>query len=272
MNFFSLIFLILLSSLLSLVNSLIPVNVRFNLLKYAKISKETYSFETSNLKIARVLDYDFVNYHNFKNNLGCLILDDKKDKNLIIGFKGTTKLEDWKYNFDFFQTKINDVYIHKGYYRILQENKMIEMLEKEIDKYDSDYNIHFCGHSAGGAKSLIVSYFLADKFKNRNFKIFTYGSPRVGNINFVKKFNQLNNVDHYRVSYNNDIVTAFPLLNYRHVDKSYRLKYLKNKKKIIDFGNYNKLTTFSLFKCNSVLDHNIDNYINFIDEYNKNLI
>lgn len=273
MKFFNLIFFLFLL-IIKLTNSFIPKTLKLNLLKYAQISENVYTFDDSKIdntyKINEKLNCNMkmIKYYNFYNNLGCMIMRDDLDKNLIISFKGTTKLIDWKYNFDFKLRDLDEIKLHSGYYKMICDSNILSILKDEIYNLDDDYNINLCGHSAGGAKSIITSYYLAETFKNKNFNVYTYGCPRVGDINFTKKYNNLNNTKHYRVSYKNDIVTAFPLYRYQHLEKSYRLRRIlgKNNKyiNIIDNEKYNKFYTFSLFKCNNVFDHHIKNYVNFL--------
>ena len=147
------------------------------------------------------------------------------------------------------------------------DSNILSILKDEIYNLDDDFDINLCGHSAGGAKSIITSYYLANNFKNRKFNVYTYGCPRVGDLNFINEYNNLNNTNHYRVSYKNDIVTAFPLYRYHHLDKSFRLRQILINNKLvnlIDDSKYNKLYTFSLFKCNNIFDHDIKNYVDFL--------
>ena len=60
----------------------------------------------------------------------------------------------------------------------------------------------------------------------------------------------MKNLEHWRISYRNDIFTALPIINYQHFGESIRLHPDK-----VEYGEYNKLYTFSLFKCFSILDH-----------------
>lgn len=273
MKFFNLIFLFFFM-IIKLTNSFIPSTLKLNLLKYAQISENVYTYDDTKVdntfKINEKLNCNMkmIKYFNFDNNLGCMIIKDDVDKNLIISFKGTTKIIDWKYNFDFKLKSLNKIKLHSGYYNMICDSNILSILKDEIYNLDPNYNINLCGHSAGGAKSIITSYYLANTFKNRKFNVYTYGCPRVGDINFTKRYNNLKNTEHYRVSYKNDIVTAFPFYKYHHLEKSFRLRRILNKDKkyvnIIDNSKYNKLYTFSLFKCNNVFDHNIANYVNFL--------
>ena len=230
MNFFYLIFLLFSFITIQLTNSFIPKSLKLNLLKYAKISENVYTYDDTKIDNTCIINeklncnMKMIKYYNFDNNLGCMVIRDDIDKNLIISFKGTTKLIDWKYNFDFFLKSVDDIKLHSGYYRMICESDIVSILKEEIKNLDDDYDINLCGHSAGGAKSLITSYYLANYFKNRNFNVYTYGCPRVGDVRFSNRYNNMNNTEHYRVSYMDDIVTAFPLYKYQHLEKSYRLK------------------------------------------------
>jgi len=272
MKFFSLIFLLFLMTI-ELTNSFIPNFLKLNLLKYAKISENVYTYDDTKIDKTYLINeklncnMKMIKYYNFDNNLGCMIIRDDLEKNFIISFKGTTKLIDWKYNFDFKLKSLDKIKLHSGYYKMICDSNILSILKDEIYNLDDDFDINLCGHSAGGAKSIITSYYLANNFKNRKFNVYTYGCPRVGDLNFINEYNNLNNTNHYRVSYKNDIVTAFPLYRYLHLEKSFRLRQILMNNKLvnlIDDSKYNKLYTFSLFKCNNIFDHNIKNYVDFL--------
>jgi predicted lipase len=198
----------------------------------------------------------FIRFIKNKTNLHCLITENKHDKTYTVIFKGTNKLINWFYNIKTDKMKINDgVYVHRGFYLQLLNDNVIRQIEKIMLNSPKDYKWIFCGHSAGGAHSIITSYLLAKKFPNRNISTFTFASPRVGNINFAENFEGLNNLDHWRISYRNDIFTALPIIDYHHVGNSMRLYPDK-----FYIGDYIKWFTFSLLKCHSFFDHDTAYY------------
>jgi hypothetical protein len=80
----------------------------------------------------------------------------------------------------------------------------------------------FTGHSLGAALATLAAY----DFGNVQ-ALYTYGSPRVGNLGFARAFSR-SDVPHYRVVHHHDIVTQvpfpFPAIGYEHVGD---LKYIE---------------------------------------------
>ena len=231
--------------------------------KCSKLSELSYEFDNIiknktnylgdiNKTNKKMPDCNFIKFIKNKTNLHCLITENKINKTYTVIFKGTNKPINWYYNLKTDKIKLNDnTSIHRGFYLQLLEDNIIRQIEKEIKKSPKDYKWIFCGHSAGGAHSIISSYLLAKKFPKRLISTYTFATPRVGDINFADSFESLKNLNHWRVSYRNDIFTALPIINYKHFGNSLRLYPDK-----FYFGDYLKWFTFSLFKCHSLFDHN----------------
>jgi hypothetical protein len=79
----------------------------------------------------------------------------------------------------------------------------------------------FAGHSLGGALATLAAHELGAE------ALYTYGSPRVGNVHFANAFSQARLL-HYRVVHRDDIVACvpfpLPLFEYEHVGE---LKYIE---------------------------------------------
>ena len=242
----------------------VPVHDMYNC---AQLSELAYEFDNKfknkddYLNIINKNNYkcpesEFIKFIKNKTNLHCLITENKHDKTYTIIFKGTNKIINWFYNIKTDKMKISDgIYVHRGFYLQLLDENVIRQIEKIMLNSPKDYKWIFCGHSAGGAHSIITSYFLAKKYPHRNISTYTFASPRVGNMNFAESFGGLNNLNHWRVTYRNDIFTAIPIINYHHVGHSMRLYPDK-----FYIGEYVKWFTFSLIKCNSLFDHHTSFY------------
>ena len=205
----------------------------------------------------RCPDFKFIKFIKNKTNLHCLITRNDVEKKVIVVFKGTNRLINWFYNIKIGKVNINDEnYVHKGFYLQVLDENIVGQIQEVMDEIPEDYDWLFCGHSAGGAHSILTSYILANKFPNKKIKTFTFALPRVGNKNFAESFENLDNIEHYRTTFRNDIFTALPLFRYHHFGHSLRL-YPKK----LYCGDYNKLFTYSLFKCNSIFDHHPKMYV-----------
>lgn len=246
-------------------NKLVPIK---DIYHCAQLSEMAYEFDyvfkskinslylecinTNNIKCP---DCNFIKFIKNKTNLHCLVTRNDTSKKLIIIFKGTSKIVNWIYNLKLSQMKFKEDFdtnslIHRGFYQQLLEDDIIGQLEEIIKNIPDNYDVWFCGHSAGGAHSIISSYILANRFPGKRIKTFTFATPRIGNKNFAENFNKIKNLEHWRISYRNDIFTALPIFNYHHFGESIRIYPDK-----VEYGKYNKFFTFSLFKCFSLLDH-----------------
>ncbi|WP_078427375.1 lipase family protein [Alkalihalobacterium alkalinitrilicum] len=102
---------------------------------------------------------------------------------------------------------------------------------KTLRNLSSDKRLYITGHSLGGAIATLAALDIASNTPFTQPLVYTYASPRVGNPEFVKAYNQV--IDHsIRVVNTNDIVphfppTTIPLLNisYRHVDKRFPIHF-----------------------------------------------
>ena len=104
--------------------------------------------------------------------------------------------------------------IHKGFNKSL--NNIWDELFQYISSQSNNHNIWITGHSLGGALATIS----ADRLQKKGIKvqgIYTFGSPRVGNIDFKNNFK----VSHYRVVNHNDIVSQVPLNEFHLFEKEY---------------------------------------------------
>lgn len=133
------------------------------------------------------------------------------ENNNIIAFRGThdiydlinlAKISKKKYSFreDAFE-------MHSGIYN------MFESIENELTEYivnDIKGSITFCGYSLGGCLASFASAYYASLFNN-NIKItcHTFGSPRIGNKEYVKWHEKrVHNSLHFVNDH--DILTFFP--------------------------------------------------------------
>ena len=183
-----------------------------------------------------------------KSTLVFSIIVNRSSKQIILVFRGTfgyttlSKIKNLLVDFRFFQhrpkilNKITDrnVKLHKGFSDYLlndnvdeknQLQQIIDILE-EVYNYTTDtrcykdYELVVTGHSLGGALAQLCSYVLAGlPEKDLNFtipkpiKAVTFASPVVGNEEFFKSYQDLENagkIRHLRVSNKKDFITGDP--------------------------------------------------------------
>jgi len=172
-------------------------------------------------------------YEHFENNESeCLCFKDTQS-NYIIAFRGThgrkdaiTDMKTWQTDSD----TIGDV--HYGFKQYLDNlyGPLLTWLEKNI-VLEQQRKVIITGHSLGAAAATIMTSRL--KQKGYNVVLYTYGSPRVGDKEFAKQFQ---NIEAYRIVNNNDIVSSIPFnlfFWYEHVGE---LKYLNYHGDFVDWG------------------------------------
>jgi hypothetical protein len=107
------------------------------------------------------------------------------------------------------------------------------------------------GHSLGAA---LTTLFVMENDSTRKFDIdtlCTFASPRVGNMAFVERFNQLP-INSWRIANKNDLVPKLPL----HLPV------------LFDYGHVDTLTSFDsskFAKNNLVCNHSMDTYLHALD-------
>ncbi len=127
--------------------------------------------------------------------------------------------------------------VHKGYEQSLEI--LDDWLQSEVNQLFKRYRnaskipIFLTGHSMGGAIATLVMTTLLERNQKvskdlrLNLKsIYTYGSPRVGNLNFAHTFEKLNlseRVGVFRMVHNKDVVTKAPCLDYSHFGTNVQL-------------------------------------------------
>ena len=122
--------------------------------------------------------------------------------------------------------------VHFGFAQAL--DKVYDNIVHWIDEQKlDDATITCTGHSLGAALATIMASRLDAN------ELYTFGSPRVGNRDFVKEMKK-DGVKHYRFVNNNDVVTSIPFpIRFRH---SGNLVYINH------YGNIRKMTPWQRTK------------------------
>lgn len=193
-----------------------------------------------------------------ETDLQAAITISHRHKRISVIFRGTESFSDWYYNLIIFKKWILDkVYVHGGFYKQLTKNnaydELASMLKSLLTEYP-DYKIYVCGHSLGGALASLFGFMVAHEVEN-HITVISYASPRVGDYRWKREVATKSNFKLYRVTNENDIVTAIPLIGYKHVGT---VIHLTPKRLILDrlYSSY----AYSLFKCRSIAAHGCEIY------------
>lgn len=143
-------------------------------------------------------------------------------RRLFVSFRGSTNMQNWIDNVQFSLScpyKDETICVETGFYKVFES--MLPDVEKAIANTVTQYDINtilFTGHSLGASVATLMAY----HFNNNNpytTELITFGSPRVGNTDFVDDF--VMNSDRYsnRITHAYDIVPHVPqnFLGYYHI-------------------------------------------------------
>jgi hypothetical protein len=186
----------------------------------------------------------------------------EKRKKIYVVFRGSESVYDWLYDMQVGKVELGDgVEVHKGFYRQLFDGGSYAILRDEIllllakEEY-SDFEVFVTGHSLGSNLCLLFGYFLSNEIKN-NIIAVTFASPRTGNKVFVESINSKENMVHYRVTTEKDIVTSLPYYNYYHSGINIRLC-----EDDVEIYKNDPSKEYNIFTCYSVSDHYCESYYN----------
>lgn len=190
---------------------------------------------------------------------------DSKNSVIFTVFRGSSNFQNWIDNIQISKlSPYNDttISVEKGFYKAYEyvEIDLLKNIHSLSLKYLTNNNI-IAGHSLGGALATLLSYTIVNNYSHYNIiSLFTYGSPRVGNKNFVKSFTGYN-ISSYRVTHYYDMVPHVPeeLLGYLHIPNE--IWYNKNNSHYKTCNDYNVnednlcSNSCSPIHCTSITDH-----------------
>ncbi|WP_440973758.1 lipase family protein [Pseudomonas koreensis] len=94
---------------------------------------------------------------------------------------------------------------HRGFYQAAK--KAAAFAISYLDRFYAGQKLLICGHSLGGAITLLLAEMLRRRSEDYNIQLYTYGAPRAGDTVFTKAAAPL---VHYRMVNHNDPVPSVP--------------------------------------------------------------
>ncbi|GAM23672.1 hypothetical protein SAMD00019534_068470 [Acytostelium subglobosum LB1] len=169
-------------------------------------------------------------YYAIKTTSNGFALVAQRDNTIIVSFRGTqpTNLDNLFTDLKMIMVPFNDtkpdVKVHSGFLKLYldlkpQVESAIRSLMEACPHCD---HLEVTGHSLGGSLATLMVYDLYPSVFNKKLSFYTFGSPRVGNQEFVNDFVAKigDNINHiWRMVEGTDIIPQFPqyLLGYRHL-------------------------------------------------------
>ncbi len=110
----------------------------------------------------------------------------------------------------------SDVLVHQGFVDTFHQTcDLVEKLINSLNPVGQPFRpIYITGHSLGGAVATIYALHL--QLASYQTQLYTFGSPRVGNKEFIKTFHA-HHIPSLRVVCGDDVITKAPGFPYRHV-------------------------------------------------------
>lgn len=145
-------------------------------------------------------------------------------------YQGSNGREDWLDNADFHQVPFVLGRVHHGF--LEQHEKSIDRVKQLAQGY---HRVIVTGHSLGAALATLAAIVLKMESPNRRVGCVPLASPRVGDKEFVQKFNERLPFTP-RYVYGKDLVTYVPLClgGYAHVGKKVHLGPTRICKRVSD--------------------------------------
>ena len=165
--------------------------------------------------------------NNTATNIEGFVAVDSVKEQIVLSFRGSDSIRNWIANFIFAQVACDIVagcLVHAGFWTAWNEVKAdVVTLVSAATAANPSYSLVITGHSLGGAVGTIAAASL--RAAGYACDLYTYGSPRVGNAEFVN-FVIAQSGGEYRVTHADDPVPRLPpiLLNYRHTSPEYWVK------------------------------------------------
>ena len=127
--------------------------------------------------------------------------------------------------------------VHSGFKESAED--VWEPLLERIKQYGKKRTIWVCGHSLGAAMATLIAFRLQrTDYLPSPEALFTYGSPRVGNKEYIEAI-KASGIEHHRFVNGADIVTRVPPFPYRHFGIMHYMNH---------WGNIRKATGWQRFR------------------------
>ncbi len=156
------------------------------------------------------------------------IFGEAYDNTFVIAFRGSeeTGIADWITDLKFIQqvypyekSRNKKVKVHAGF---ISAYKSVRDAVLDAAKKTPHRRIVCTGHSLGGALATLAALDIQYNLPDKEVRCYTYGSPKVGNADFVKSYNK-RVPQTFRIVNSSDAVPNFPAGGYQHVGQLFHV-------------------------------------------------
>lgn len=137
------------------------------------------------------------------------------DRQRALVFRGTSNVHDWLTNLDAWRGTREEFVgeVHQGFY-----DALMIVLDDIVPLVQKDHKtLYITGHSLGGALATLAKGIFP------HGRLYTFGSPRVGDKEFAESIDNLGH--NFRFTNNNDIVPRVPFGDYKHAGVNYHFTH-----------------------------------------------
>ena len=161
--------------------------------------------------------------------------------NYVVAIRGTLTWEEWYDDFDFFQTPFNSApnggKVARGFYKLFESlllndpatgtttMKLMDTAVKPSLIFDNPGKtpVVIAGHSLGAALTTMYAAYMAAAGPNgENLSVYTFASPKVGDVTFADTYNNLVPAN-YRIYNKPDLVPDLPVGGFEQVGGGYEI-------------------------------------------------
>lgn len=125
-------------------------------------------------------------YHDSKTDAQAFSVSDDSFGFCIVAFRGTESMRDVRIDLSIWPIEIDGYRVHRGFYSQWAALKpsLMQLMQKCPKK------VYVTGHSLGGAVANLAALDMAREFPTKQVMVVTFGSPRVGNLDFVREYDK----------------------------------------------------------------------------------
>ena len=140
------------------------------------------------------------------------------DDTIVLGYRGSVNVRNWLYDFQVSlispYENLEGVKVERGFYTLFTKLKpdVDSIIANLSQKYKSN-KLLISGHSLGASCATLTAFDLMKSNKGWNISLITFGSPRVGNQDFVREFNKGVLATKERVTHDGDVFIHTPLIS-----------------------------------------------------------